>query len=81
MEVLRNSDNIVIGTKQTLRALEDNKAEKVYIALDADKKITSKVKDLALEKDVIVVEVNSMEELGKCCNVKVNTATCAIIKN
>ncbi len=80
MESLRSISNKVIGTKQTLRALENETVEAVYIALDAELKVTASVRALAIEKGVEVVEVLTMNELGKACGIKVSAACVAVLK-
>ena len=51
------NNKIVVGLKQTLRALENNEAEIVFIAEDADNKIVEKVKLEPYEKDHIALLV------------------------
>lgn len=69
----------VVGTKQTLRALEKGKVEVLYIASNAQKQVTLRISELANSKNVPIVYVNTMEELGKACDVEVKTATAALI--
>lgn len=69
----------VVGTKQTLRALENGTAKVLYVAKDAQKQVTLRSIELAESKQVPIVYVDTMEELGKACNVEVKTATAALI--
>jgi len=69
----------VVGTKQTLRALDKGIAKKVFIASDAQKQVTLRVLELAESKNVPIVYVETMKELGKACDVEVKTATAALI--
>ena len=69
----------VIGTKQTIRALNNGNVGTVYIANDADKQVVLRVKELAEANSIAIVEVTTMKELAKACNVEVNTATAALI--
>lgn len=69
----------VVGTKQTLRALEKGNVEVLYIANNAQKQVTLRISELANSKNVPIVYVNTMEELGKACDVEVKTATAALI--
>ncbi|TCK93408.1 large subunit ribosomal protein L7A [Natranaerovirga hydrolytica] len=71
----------VIGTKQTLRALNKGIVETIYVAKDAQKQITLRAQELAQSQDVPIVFIDSMEELAKACHVEVKTATAALIKN
>ncbi len=70
----------VIGSKQTLRALEREQASVLYIAKDAQDKVTVRVLDLAKSQNLPIVFVETMDELGSVCDVEVKTATAALIK-
>jgi len=70
----------VIGTKQTLRALEREQASVLYVAKDAQNKVTVRVLDLAKGQNLPIVYVETMDELGSVCDVEVKTATAALIK-
>ncbi|NDL68102.1 ribosomal L7Ae/L30e/S12e/Gadd45 family protein [Anaerotalea alkaliphila] len=70
----------VVGTKQTLRALEKTKAAEVYVAKDAQQQVTFRVLEMAKEQGIPVVYLETMEELAKACDVEVKTATAALIK-
>ncbi|QUI21472.1 ribosomal L7Ae/L30e/S12e/Gadd45 family protein [Vallitalea pronyensis] len=70
----------VIGTKQTLRALEREQASVLYVAKDAQSKVTVRALDLAKSQNLPIVYVETMEELGSVCDVEVKTATAALIK-
>jgi large subunit ribosomal protein L7A len=75
---LKNTVKIV-GTKQTLKHLEQGDVETVFVAKDADGRVTGQVLELAKAKEVQVEFIESMIELGKKCNVEVKTAVAAII--
>lgn len=72
-------DSKVVGVKQTLRALENGTAKKLYVAQDAQKQVTLRVIEIAQSKNLPIVYIDTMEELGKACNVEVKTATAAKI--
>ena len=73
------SGPIVIGTKQTIRALKKGNVDTVYIANNADKQVTLRAKELAESNTVPIVFFNTMEELAVACDVEVKTATAATI--
>ncbi|GGE54320.1 ribosome-associated protein L7Ae-like [Pullulanibacillus camelliae] len=79
-KVTQANNNIIIGTKQSLKALKDDRIKEVVIAADADVYITSRVVDLAEEKQVPVFTVDSMKKLGKACGIDVGAAVVAIKK-
>ncbi len=79
-ELLRQSGKRVVGTKQVLRALKDEKAAQVYLCKDADDFIYRQVQTMCEEKRVPLSILDSMAELGKMCLVSVKTATAAVLK-
>lgn len=74
------SNKKVIGTKQTIRALKLNLVKEVYIAKDAEKRVVSKVEDLARELGVPVIYAETMKELGKISEIEVGSASVALLK-
>ena len=59
------------GFKQVIRAINENKAQKVFLALDCDDSICRQIKSLCEQNVVNLTEVNSMRELGTMCNIEV----------
>lgn len=72
--------HVKIGTKQTIRMINLGLAEEVYVAQDADPRITSKVVALCNEASVKVTYVDTMKELGRACGIEVGAATVAIVR-
>ena len=79
-EMLRQADKRVAGTKQVLRALNEDRAARVFLGKDADGFIYHRINGLCEEKNVPVTVVDSMQELGKLCTVNVRTACAAVLK-
>ncbi|MEL7649775.1 MAG: ribosomal L7Ae/L30e/S12e/Gadd45 family protein [Sedimentibacter sp.] len=71
---------IVIGSKQTLRALSRNEAEKIYISKDADLHVTKPIADVCKEKNIEIVYFENMKELGTSVGINVNAAAAAVLK-
>ena len=69
----------VAGVKQVQKALENGKALRVYVALDADKSFREKIISLAEEKAVAITYAESMVALGKDCGIAVPSAAAADI--
>lgn len=67
-----------IGAKQTLKALELGNAIEVFVAQDADPKVTSKVIQFSLRAGVKITYVETMKMLGKACGIEVGAATVAL---
>lgn len=79
-EKVLQGKEIVIGTKQTLKALENDKVQQVIVASDADLRVVQKVKMLAEKKEIPITFVESMKRLGKACGIDVGAATVGITK-
>ncbi|KHF39033.1 50S ribosomal protein L7ae-like protein [Halalkalibacter okhensis] len=78
-KVLQAND-LIIGTKQTLKALDDGIVSEVLIAKDAEYRVIYKVEALAKAKDIPLLYVDSMKKLGKACGIDVGAATVALRK-
>ncbi|GAB3795820.1 50S ribosomal protein L7ae-like protein [Virgibacillus kimchii] len=77
-KVAQVKSRIIIGTKQTLKAMKNGEISEVVIADDADQSITQKVVDLAQELDIPCQHVDSMKKLGIACGIEVGASTVAI---
>ncbi|MED1467389.1 50S ribosomal protein L7ae-like protein [Bacillus salipaludis] len=78
-KVLR-ANKIVIGTKQTAKALKNDQVQELVIARDADPRITDSVINQALKMNVPILYVDSNKKLGKACRVDVGASAVAIIR-
>lgn len=78
-EKVLQAKNVVIGTKQTVKALKLGTVKEVVIAKDADHKVIAKIVNTAEETMVPVLYVDSMKKLGKACGIDVGAAAIAII--
>jgi len=74
-----NIPNKVVGAKQVKRALNDGRARKLFVAGDADPRVTQPLAQLAVDKGVPVELVPTMRELGSACGIAVGSAAAAII--
>lgn len=78
---LKSSSNIIIGLKQTLKAIQNDKAVKVYLATDSDDYIKKSVMDACAQKNLEIVYVSTMKELGEACGIDIGASTAAVILN
>lgn len=69
----------VVGTKQAKRALNDGRAKKLFLAVDADPRVTEPLARLAEEKGVPVEQISAMKELGAACGIAVGSAAAALV--
>ncbi|MBU3111720.1 ribosomal L7Ae/L30e/S12e/Gadd45 family protein [Clostridium lacusfryxellense] len=65
----------VVGVKQTLKALKNNKGKVLYIAKDAESSITDPIVKLANINTLQIIFVDTMKELGNLCDIDVASAT------
>ena len=72
--------NKVVGAKQAKRALNDDRAKKIFVAGDADPRITQPLAQLAVNKRVPVELVPTMRELGQACGIAVGAAVAALVR-
>jgi large subunit ribosomal protein L7A len=79
LEVLKGSKKIV-GTKQSIRAVESGSVKLVFVARDADEKVVTNLKELCTRNSVEVVFVENMKQLGKACGIEVGAAAVAVLK-
>jgi len=70
----------VIGAKQVIKAVEKGLAVQVYVALDADKRITEPLLLVCQAKNIVIEQASSMSELGKACGIEVGAAAVAVLK-
>ncbi|MBB6455193.1 large subunit ribosomal protein L7A [Salirhabdus euzebyi] len=77
-KVTQAKSKVIIGTKQTLKAMKNGEIKEVVVAEDAEQRVTEKVVRLAKELNIPVLPVHSMKELGKSCGIDVGAATVAI---
>ena len=64
-----------VGYKQAVRALNENKASKIYVADDHIKDGVSKI---AMQSNTPVFFISTMKELGNMCKIEVG-ASCAVV--
>lgn len=73
-----SSPHKVVGVKQSLRALREGRAERVYLACDADPALTSRVEEQCA--GVPVEHGFTMAQLGAHSGISVGAAVVTILK-
>lgn len=71
----------VIGIKQSIKAINNSDVDKVYIARDADEKLTTPVIQSAMEKSLEIIYIDTMKELGRLCGIQVGSAVVVLLKD
>ncbi|MDO4516585.1 MAG: ribosomal L7Ae/L30e/S12e/Gadd45 family protein [Bacillota bacterium] len=70
----------VTGVKQVTRALKNGSARRVFLADNADPRVTEPVEDLCREQGVETVNVPTMAALGAACGIAVGSAVAAVVE-
>lgn len=71
---------LLVGYKQAVRALNENKVEKVFLAEDCDAHIKSSLEKLAEESNTPLFLVPTMKELGNMCSIEVGSSCAVVLK-
>ncbi len=79
MLVELNTKNKVVGVKQLKKALTEKRAKKVFVAVNADPKVTSPILEKCLEDDIPVEQVPTMADLGRACGIEVGAAVAGLL--
>ena len=70
----------VIGMKQLRRALGAGSVRKVFLADDADPRLTDPLAELCRSSGVDIERVKSMKELGKAGGIDIGAAAAGILR-
>jgi large subunit ribosomal protein L7A len=71
----------IVGAKQTLKAVKSESVDKVYIAEDAEIRITKSVVETCKQCNVEVIYVDTMQKLGTMVSIDVGAAVACVLKN
>lgn len=77
---LTQASNRAVGTRQTLKALQNGTAQVVYIARDAEARVVKPVEDLCRRTGTELVYIDRMSDLGKYCSIDVGAAAAAVLR-
>lgn len=77
-EKVKQAKKTIIGTKQTVKAMEQGLVKEVYIALDVEERIIELAVAIAQETNVPIYYVESKVDLGKACGLRIGASVVAI---
>ena len=66
-----------VGLKQVRRAMASGRVRRVYLACDADPRLTEPMEALCQASGITVVTDYTMAQLGRACSIAVGTAAAA----
>ena len=78
MEALAAKEKVV-GLKQVRRAVASGKVRKVYLACDADPRLTEPLRELCRTQDVPCDGSMTLQQLGRACGIAVPAAAVAVL--
>lgn len=78
---LKAAKRKVVGTKQTIKAVTRGEAKAVFMAADAEERLRLEIAQLANDRGIPVITVESMTAIGRACGIDVGSATAAIIED
>ncbi|WP_251553876.1 50S ribosomal protein L7ae-like protein [Neobacillus muris] len=79
-EKVLKANEVIIGTKQTVKALREGIVKELVVAKDAEPRVIEKALNEALEHNIPIQYCDSMKRLGKACGIEVGAAAVAIIR-
>ncbi|SKA92736.1 large subunit ribosomal protein L7A [Clostridium sp. USBA 49] len=71
----------VVGIKQSIKAIKNNKVKALYVAMDAEARLIEPVVKLAEENSIEIHHVNTMKTLGKLCGIDVGASAAVILED
>lgn len=78
LESLKSADRVT-GLKQVRKAVESGRAVCVFLADDADRRVTEPMASLCMSRGVAVEHVATMKELGKAASIEVGASAAALL--
>jgi large subunit ribosomal protein L7A len=71
----------VVGIKQSVKAIKNNKVKALYVAMDAENRLIEPVVKLAKENSIEIHYVNTMKALGKLCGIDVGASAAVVLED
>ena len=71
----------LIGFKQSVRAVESGKVKKVFLARDAESKLSDPIKKACEKKEIEIEYADTMKELGRACDINIGAAVAVVLRD
>ncbi|ADQ15345.1 ribosomal L7Ae/L30e/S12e/Gadd45 family protein [Halanaerobium hydrogeniformans] len=75
-----NNNKMLVGSKQTLKAIKNNEVKKIFLAEDIDQPLKFKILQAVKNNNIPIEIFASKNELGRVCGIDVSAATAALLK-
>lgn len=69
----------VVGVKQSKKAIRDGSAAAVFVAADAEARVTRPICELCSEQHIEVTTVETMQELGHAAGIEIGAAVVVML--
>lgn len=79
LERLKTAEYRAVGSNQTVKAIRRGRAQLVFVATDADRRVVQDVIAAVREQGLEVIEVGSMRDIGRACGIAVGAAAAAVL--
>lgn len=79
LDEIKTAKDLIVGAKRTLKAVKEGKANRVYIAKDAEDRIIRPIMENCIQLSVEIKYVDTMNELGKACGIDVGAAVVTVV--
>jgi large subunit ribosomal protein L7A len=81
LEELKQTRSRVVGTKEVRKHLERGEVARLFVAEDAEQRVTAQLLQEAERRGVAVERVPTMAELGRACGIQVGAASAALLRD
>jgi len=81
IEALRAAAAKVVGLKQTSKAVKNGRAAAVFIAPDAEERLTAPLLEECERLGLMVDRTVPMADLGRACGIHAGAAAAAVLKD
>ncbi len=81
LEALKQAEQRTVGVKQTEKAVVRQATAIVYIAKDADERVTARLQELCEEHNVPLDCSETMLNIGRACSINVKAAAAAVLES
>ena len=72
-------EKLVVGAKQLRKAIQSGRAQRVFLAENADPAITEPIVLMCQERSIPYTWVPAMADLGRACGIEVGAAAAATV--
>ena len=78
---LKNKEKVLIGLRETVRALLEDRIQTVILTEDADVHVKERIFPLCQQKGIAVQSYPAKKQLGEFLNIDVSAAVVSVLKS